>query len=60
MQSIVEELKENCIPGENIVYINLDKRGYKSVKEQDQLERLIEEKCIALIKGGRKGNIICK
>jgi len=47
MSSIAEELKTAGVPAENIVYINLDKRGYKSIKEPDQLEKLIEDECSA-------------
>lgn len=43
MQSITEELKTEGIPAENIIYINLDKRGYKSIKSQEQLEKLIDD-----------------
>lgn len=45
MHSIAEELKTEGIPAENIVYINLDKRGYKSIKSQEQLEKLIDDEC---------------
>lgn len=45
MEAIAEELEQSGISKENIVYINLDKRGYKSVKTGEQLENLIEEKC---------------
>lgn len=45
MHSIAEELKMEEIPAENIVYINLDKRGYKSIKSQEQLEKLIDDEC---------------
>lgn len=45
MHSIAEELKMEGIPAENIVYINLDKRGYKSIKSQEQLEQLIDDEC---------------
>ena len=45
MQSIAEELVQSGIPSENIVYLNLDKRGYKSIKNQNQLEQLIDDVC---------------
>lgn len=47
MQTIVEELKETGIPDENIIYLNLDKRGYKSIKTPDQLEAIIDQLCTA-------------
>ena len=47
MHSIAEELKTEGIPAENIIYINLDKRGYKSIKNQDQMEKLIDDECRA-------------
>ena len=47
MHSIAEELKTEGIPTENIIYINLDKRGYKSIKNKDQLEKLIDDECQA-------------
>ena len=45
MQTIAEELKEAGIHSENIVYINLDKRGFKSIKTPEQLEEVIEKSC---------------
>ena len=44
MESIAKELKETGIPGENIIYLNLDKRGFRNIKTADQLDALIEEK----------------
>lgn len=43
MQTIAGELLERGIPEENIIYFDLDKRGYKSVKTADVLEKLIEQ-----------------
>lgn len=43
MLTIAEELVENGIPEDNIIYIDLDKRGYRSIKNADQLDRLIDE-----------------
>ncbi len=45
MQTIAEELKEKGIPEKNIIYINLDKRGYKSIRTPDQLEELLDQAC---------------
>lgn len=48
MKSIADELKQlSDIADENIVFINLDKRGYKSIKSGDQLEALIDRECKA-------------
>ena len=47
MQTIAEELKESGISAANIVYINLDKRGFKSIKTPEQLEETIDQLCTA-------------
>ena len=47
MQTIAEELKEAGIQSENIVYINLDRRGFKSIKTPEQLEEVIDKSCTA-------------
>lgn len=44
MLTIVEELAENGIPKDNIIYIDLDKRGYRNIKNADQLDMLIDDK----------------
>lgn len=33
METIIEELKENGVNDENIIYINLDKREFRSIKK---------------------------
>ena len=43
MQLICNELIGNNVSKSNIVYINLDKRPYKRIKTQDQLEKVIDE-----------------
>ena len=43
MQLICNELIENEVSKNNIVYINLDKRPYKGIKTQEQLEKVIDE-----------------
>ena len=43
MQTIAEEIKASGVKEENIIYINLDKRGYKSVKTPDMLEKIIDD-----------------
>lgn len=42
MEMIVSELKDTEIKDDQIIYIDLDKRGYKSIKTPEQLETLIE------------------
>lgn len=42
MQTIAEELKENGVPESNIIYIDLDKRDFKSIRNAEQLDSLIE------------------
>ena len=44
MQSISEEITNKGISKNNIIYIDLDKRGYRSVKIADQLEELIDNR----------------
>jgi len=47
MATIVQELTENDIALENIIYLDLDKRGYRNIKTPDQLEKLIEDSSTA-------------
>lgn len=47
MTSISEELRDSGVPNENIIYLNLDKRGFRSIKSSDQLDKLIEENAVA-------------
>lgn len=42
MQTIMEELKGDGVAESNIIYIDLDKRGYKSIRTAEQLDALIE------------------
>ena len=44
MLTIADELMEQGVSKENIVYIDLDKRGYGNIKNADQLDTLIEDK----------------
>ena len=46
METIAKELEETGVHKENIIYLNLDKRGYRSVKTADQLDTLIAERSI--------------
>lgn len=45
MKSIAEELEQGGVDAASIFYINLDKRGYKSIKTPEQLENLIDNMC---------------
>ena len=44
MLTIVDELIAKGVSAENIIYLDLDRREYRKVTDDDQLERLIEEK----------------
>ena len=44
MLTIVDELIEKGVSAENIIYLDLDRREYRKVTNDDQLEQLIEEK----------------
>lgn len=43
MQTIADEISENGVPLENILYFDLDKRGFRNIKTASQLEKLIDE-----------------
>ena len=43
METIVKELRESGVDDHHIIYLNLDKRGFRSIKTADQLDALIEE-----------------
>ena len=43
MQLISEELVDNGINKENILFLNLEKRGYKGIKTPDELETAIDD-----------------
>ena len=47
METIADELRSSGVSKENIIYIDLDKRGYRKIKEQDQLETLIDSMATA-------------
>ena len=47
METIAGERTEAGIASENIIYLNLDKRGYRNIKTTDQLDALFEQKSIA-------------
>ena len=44
MLTIADELVAKGVSEDNIIYIDLDKRGYRNIKSADQLDALIEEK----------------
>ena len=44
MESIAQELHENGIDYDHIVYLDLDLRKYRKIKTVDQLEKLIDER----------------
>ena len=43
METISLELKKSGIHDANIIYLNLDKRGFRKIKTADQLDALIEQ-----------------
>jgi len=43
MLTIIEELIKSGVDSRNIIYINLDKRGYKNIKTPNQLEKVIDD-----------------
>lgn len=44
MEMIASELRDNGVSEENIIYLDLDKRGFKKVKTTDALEKCIDER----------------
>lgn len=47
MKTIVEELLGNGVKEENIIYLDLDSREYRKIKNDDQLDELLETKSTA-------------
>lgn len=43
MKSIMNELLSNGLPQKDILYFDLDKRGYRGIKTADQLDKIIED-----------------
>lgn len=43
METIRDELLANGVDGKDIIYLDLDKKKYRKIKTDDQLEALIEE-----------------
>ena len=50
MEIIADEISSSGVPSENIIYLNLDKKGLKGIRSSDQLESLIDER-IKNVKG---------
>ena len=46
LKSVIEELQENGVPEKDIIYIELDKKGYKNITTSKQLEKVIDEKIL--------------
>jgi len=46
LKSIVEELKENGVKEKDIIYIELDRKPYKSITTPEQLEMIIDTKIV--------------
>lgn len=53
METVAEEVVERGVPTKNIVFIDLEKRGLRSVKTPDQLEAAIEGR----IPSGAEGTV---
>lgn len=51
MQTVAQEITEKGVNSKNIIYFDLDKRGFRSVKTPEQLENLIEEKSLGIKQG---------
>lgn len=45
MEMICDELLEKGVAKDNIIYIHLDRRSYKTVKTSEELEKIIDQKC---------------
>ncbi len=46
LKSIIQELLESGVNEKDIIYIELDKRGYKNIKTSKQLEMLIDKNIV--------------
>lgn len=44
MLSVIEDLKQNGVADKDIIYLNLDKRGFTKIKTPEALEAAIEER----------------
>ena len=43
MMMVADELRREGVDESHIIYLNLDKRGFRKIKTADQLEELIEK-----------------
>ena len=43
LKTIIEELKDSGVLDKDIIYIELDRRGYKNIKTSEELENIIDE-----------------
>lgn len=43
LKTIIQELKEKGVNDKDIIYIELDKRGYKNIDTPEELEKVIDE-----------------
>ena len=46
MLSVIDDLKKNGVAEKDIIYLNLDKRGFTKIKTPDMLEAAIEQRII--------------
>lgn len=46
MRTVREELAERGVPNKDVIYLDLDKRGFRGVKTPDQLEEAIESRVV--------------
>ena len=44
--SVIDDLRERGVADEDIIYLNLDKRGFRKIKTADALEAAIEERIV--------------
>ena len=47
MHTIAEELVAQGVPEKNITFIDLKRHSFKSIRKPEQLEKIIEENCVA-------------
>lgn len=46
METVIEELKERGVAEKDIVYLDLERRGNRSIKTPDQLEQAIDQRLV--------------
>ncbi len=47
METIASEILERGVSKENIIYIDLDKRGFRNIRTDDALEKIIDDRATA-------------